>query len=65
MPKYRLVEPAFIDDRLWEAGTEIEFSGKPGEHMIPLDPAARAAVSRFPPQKLDENAMLPIGTSEA
>lgn len=48
-PKYKLLEPAYIDDILYgeekvnsEKGVVIFFEGIPGPHMKPLNAAARA-----------------------
>ena len=45
MAKYRLLERAFIDGELMEAGREIDFEGIPGTHMRPLDRAAELALA--------------------
>ncbi|MGO9375662.1 MAG: hypothetical protein ACLQBD_26730 [Syntrophobacteraceae bacterium] len=46
MAKYRLLEKAFINERLWEAGEEITLPDDviPGPHMLPMDSAARKAI---------------------
>lgn len=43
MAKYKLLEKAFIDNRLYEAGEIVEVSGNciPGPHMSPHDAEAR------------------------
>jgi hypothetical protein len=52
-PRYRLTEPAYIDDQLLEAGREINFEGIPGYHMEPLDDAAREMKAKYPSQYVD------------
>jgi len=46
MAKYKLLEKAFINERLWEAGEEITLPDDviPGPHMLPMDSAARKAI---------------------
>ena len=41
--RYRLTEQAYIDDRLHEPDTIVEYAGIPGPHMIACNEAARAA----------------------
>lgn len=45
-PQYRLTEPAYIHDVLYEAGASIYFEGVPGPHMEPLNDAAQAMVDK-------------------
>jgi len=44
MAKYKLLEKAFIENRLWEPGevVEIDDGAVPGPHMLPVDKAAKA-----------------------
>lgn len=62
MAKYRLTQPAIIDDAQREVGFEFEFDGVPGPHMEPLDDAAKKAVAERdkaakPEIGLDQNIM--------
>jgi len=43
MAKYKLLEKAFIDNRLWEIGEEVEVpeGTRPGPHMQPVDSEAK------------------------
>ena len=43
MAKYRLLEKAFIHNRLWEPGevVEVDDSVVPGPHMLPVDLSAK------------------------
>lgn len=43
MPKYRVLELSFINERLVQPGEQIEFSGDPGPNLEPLDADAVAA----------------------
>jgi hypothetical protein len=47
MPKYKLLEKAFIDQRIYEAGDEVEFAGRPGPHMVPMDAEAKAIAKKL------------------
>ena len=48
MAKYELLERAFIHQRLWEPGEEVEVDDSviPGPHMKPLDAAAKTAFKK-------------------
>lgn len=37
MPKYRVLAKSFIDNRLVEEGTIVDYDGQPGENLEPLD----------------------------
>jgi hypothetical protein len=43
MAKYTLTAAAVIDGALRQAGEEVDFDGVPGDHMEPLDAAAKKA----------------------
>lgn len=45
--KYRLEKPFYIDDTLYDEGTEIVFGGIPNETMFPLNEDARANLNLF------------------
>jgi len=45
MARYKLTQPAIIDDAQREVGFEFDFDGVPGRHMEPLDDAAKRAVA--------------------
>lgn len=47
MPKYRVLELSFINERLLQPGEEIEFAGDPGDNLEPLDDEAKAARDHF------------------
>ena len=42
-PKYKLTEPAYLDDTLYEAEAVITFEGIPCHYMEPMNEAAEAA----------------------
>ncbi len=46
MAKYKLLEKAFINERIWETGEEVTLPDDviPGPHMLPMDSAARKAI---------------------
>jgi hypothetical protein len=48
MPRYRMKETSFIDNRLVREGEEIDVAARhvPAEHWTPLDPAARKAYAK-------------------
>lgn len=48
MAKYRVLEQSFIDNKIVEAGTEIEYDGFPGPNLRALDSDARAAEEQVP-----------------
>jgi hypothetical protein len=43
MPRYRVLELSFINDRLREVDEEVDYDGLPGSNLQPLDAAARKA----------------------
>jgi hypothetical protein len=45
MPRYRIEELSFIDNKLTQPGSEIETSATPAGHWAPLDKAAEKAVA--------------------
>lgn len=50
IPRYRLTEAAYIDDKLLEKDSEISYAHPPGWHMHPLNKAAEAMVKKYHPQ---------------
>jgi hypothetical protein len=46
-PRYMLLSSAFIDDGYRRAGTIVECQGIPGEHMQPLNDAARQLLAAY------------------
>lgn len=46
-PEYELNRQAFFEPERYEAGTRIIYHGVPGDHMVPLNDAARAKMEEF------------------
>lgn len=44
MPKYRVTKRSFIANVLVEEGAIVDFEGKPGDNLEPLDAAGQKAV---------------------
>lgn len=40
MPKYEVLELSYIGNSLVQPGTVVEYDGKPGRNLRPLDPPA-------------------------
>lgn len=47
VPEYELTRQAFFEPNRLEAGTRIRYRGIPGDHMVPLNAAARAKMEEF------------------
>lgn len=47
VPEYELTRQAFFEPERLEAGTRIRYHGVPGDHMVPLNDAARAKMEEF------------------
>ncbi|WP_017773842.1 hypothetical protein [Paraburkholderia kururiensis] len=73
IPKYRLLETAYIDDRIYDPKTTpidpetnenrpliIAYEGVPGPHMEPVNDAARAIFKKHNPTWVDPIESLPI-----
>lgn len=43
MARYKVTARSYINNRIVEAGEEINFDGKPGSALEPVDAAAKAA----------------------
>lgn len=46
-PRYRLLAPCFLDDTLYDEGTEIYWTACPNEEMEPLNELARDASQKY------------------
>jgi hypothetical protein len=44
MPRYRVLQRSFINDRAYAEGDEVEYEGIPAENLHPLCKDAKAAV---------------------
>lgn len=55
MPRYRVLELSYFNDRIVQAGEEINYDGNPGNNLEPLDEeaaAARAKVLADEPERI-------------
>lgn len=69
-PRYRLTQKAYMKpspdadgDQILAEGAEVVYLGKPGEHMEPLNDAARAAYDEAKPKPLRPEMKLPLGAA--
>lgn len=69
-PRYRLTQKAYMKpspdadgDQILAEGAEVVYYGKPGEHMEPLNDAARAAYDEAKPKPLRPEMKLPLGAA--
>ncbi|GAB3458455.1 hypothetical protein [Insolitispirillum peregrinum] len=46
MPRYKVIQPCFLDGVLREIGEVIEFSGAPGKALLPLEAASKPALTK-------------------
>ncbi len=44
MARYKVLEKSFIDNKLYEAGEEVEYAGAPAANLEALDVDAKKAV---------------------
>lgn len=65
MPRYRVLEKSFLNNRIHEEGAEVEFDGNPGSNLEPLDAAARKAVAEYAAAKKARNAKLATETPDS
>ena len=70
IPRYRLTQKAYMAPRPWDmeqilpADTEVEFAGPPGEHMEPLNDAAREMVAQSPARSIRPELSLPMQSGQ-
>jgi hypothetical protein len=66
LPLYRLAQKAYMplkpgdDDRILAVGTEVVFTGAPGEHMEPVNEAAKLVVKEHGTKSLRPELKLPM-----
>lgn len=53
MAKYRVLEKSFIDNKIVEEGSEIEYDGFPSKNLEPLDKAAKQLSAQAPGDAVD------------
>lgn len=56
MPRYRVTELAYINDRIVSPGEEVDFEGIPSDHMILLDEQEAPKVKARAARSLREEA---------
>lgn len=70
IPRYRLTQKAYMAPRpgdmeqILPADTEVEFAGPPGEHMEPLNDAAREMVAQSPARSIRPELSLPMQSGQ-
>jgi hypothetical protein len=52
VPKYRLTETAFVDDKICVEDEEIDFEGIPGYHMVAINAAAKEMKKKHPSREM-------------
>lgn len=58
MPRYQVATEFFYGDRLYKAGEEVSFPGVPGDNLVPLDDAAKAAVAAAVTRRAEQAAIV-------
>lgn len=48
MARFRVLQQSFIDNKIVEEGTEIEFDGFPGPNLEPIDAKAKKLAEQAP-----------------
>lgn len=46
MPRYRVLQKSYINERIVHEGEEVDYDGQPGTNLEPLDAEARRAAKR-------------------
>lgn len=46
MPRYKVIQPCFLDGALRDTGEVIEFNGPPGKALLPLDDTGKPAAPK-------------------
>jgi hypothetical protein len=52
MAKFLVKEQSFIDNKVVEAGAEIEYDGFPGPNLEPIDPEAKKLAEQAPSDQI-------------
>jgi hypothetical protein len=53
MARYRVLEKSFINNRIVEEGDEVEYEGKAGSNLEPLDKPKRSRAEEAPKPDAD------------
>lgn len=59
--KYRVLRLSHIANQLWEPGSEVEYDGKPGTALEPINDAAKAAKAKAERKGAAVEAITPNG----
>lgn len=60
--KYRVLRLSHIANQLWEPGSEVEYDGKPGTALEPINDAAKAAKAKAERKGEAATTTIPNGT---
>lgn len=60
--KYRVLRPSHIHNQLWPEGSEVEYDGKPGSALEPINDAAKAAKEKAERKGEAAKTIIPNGT---
>lgn len=60
--KYRILRLSYIDKQLWPEGSEVEYDGKPGSALEPINDAAKAAKAKAERKGEAATTIIPNGT---
>jgi hypothetical protein len=47
MPRYKVLEKSYINNRIVEAGEEVDYDGLPSGNLEPLDKAGQKAAAEY------------------
>lgn len=60
--KYRVLRLSHIHNQLWPEGSEVEYDGKPGSALEPINDAAKAAKAKAERKGEAATTIIPNGT---
>lgn len=60
--KYLVLRLSHIHNQLWDAGSEVEYDGKPGSALEPINDAAKAAKAKAERKGEAATTTIPNGT---
>jgi len=60
--KYRVLRLSHIHNQLWPEGSEVEYDGKPGSALEPINDAAKAAKEEAERKGAAATTIIPNGT---
>lgn len=50
MPRYRVLETSYINDRIYNQGEEVEYDGRVSDNLEPIDKAAKKMAALGTPE---------------